>query len=243
MKKVLAVTLVLVCLLPSVSLAVGSGIDWSKYSAEQKQAAYEELTLLLEGTDVAASQYQTLTVGSKGDDVVRLKQRMYELGYFKSQSDNPSYTTTTADYVKEFQKANSLVVDGIASPEMQELFFSADAKPKPGPTPDPKKAYAALNFKDIARYPDKYDGEKIRITGRVVQVMGSRDTGYDLRVATKGRYDDVVYLTMFGDPGFGILEEDKIVAYAIADGDYTYKTIMGASVTLPSFIVDSIELK
>jgi hypothetical protein len=77
------------------------------------------------------SNYRTLTVGSTGPDVARLKQRMYELGYFKTNTVNETFTATTAEYVKEFEITNGLLTDGIADPEMQALFYSDKAIPKP----------------------------------------------------------------------------------------------------------------
>ncbi len=83
------------------------------------------------------AKYKTLKIGMNDPDVARLKERMYELGYFKNKTVNNNFTETTAEYVKEFQRANGLKADGIASPEMQALFFSEYAIPKPSPTPSP----------------------------------------------------------------------------------------------------------
>jgi peptidoglycan hydrolase-like protein with peptidoglycan-binding domain len=79
---------------------------------------------------IDTSQYQTLTIGSTGADVAALKQRMYELGYFKNNVINQTFTSKTAEYVKEFERINGLEVDGIADPEMQMLFYSDKALPK-----------------------------------------------------------------------------------------------------------------
>jgi hypothetical protein len=78
-----------------------------------------------------SSQFHTLTIGSIGSDVAKLQQRMYELGYFNTNTVNETFTTTTAEYIKEFEIANGLLVDGIADPEMQVLFYSDKAIPKP----------------------------------------------------------------------------------------------------------------
>ncbi len=73
-------------------------------------------------------QYKTLEPGSKGQEVKDLKQRMFDLGYFKSESSvNETFTDKTADYVKKFEEINGLLVDGIADSEMQSLFFSDSA--------------------------------------------------------------------------------------------------------------------
>ena len=79
--------------------------------------------------EVDLSQYKTLEVGYKGEEVVKLKQRMVELGYFKNKSSvNNTFTASTPDYIKKFQEVNGLEPDGIADPEMQALFFSDLAK-------------------------------------------------------------------------------------------------------------------
>ena len=88
-------------------------------------------------TQEEIAKYKTLKVGMNDPDVARLKERMYELGYFSNKTVNNSFTETTAEYVKEFQRANGLKADGIATPEMQALFFSQYAIPKPTATPKP----------------------------------------------------------------------------------------------------------
>jgi len=80
-------------------------------------------------------KYKSLSIGTKDQDVVWFKERMYELGYISSKTGNNTYTEKTAEYVKEFQEVNGLPIDGIASPSLQALFFSEFAVPKPTPTP------------------------------------------------------------------------------------------------------------
>lgn len=74
------------------------------------------------------SQYNTLKSGYEGPEVAALKQRMFELGYFKNNTVNEFFTDKTAEYVKKFEEVNGLPVDGIADPEMQSLFFSDSAR-------------------------------------------------------------------------------------------------------------------
>ena len=87
----------------------------------------DELAGLIEESDL--SQYKTIEVGYKGEEVAKLKQRMVDLGYFKNSSSvNDTFTSSTAEYIKKFQEVNGLEVDGIADTEMQVLFFSDLAK-------------------------------------------------------------------------------------------------------------------
>lgn len=84
-------------------------------------------------------QYMTLEPGYKGPEVAALKQRMFELGYFKSNTVNESFTDKTAEYVKKFEEINGLPVDGIADPEMQSLFFLDKARKADGLLVVPEK--------------------------------------------------------------------------------------------------------
>ena len=40
-----------------------------------------------------------------------------------------------------------------------------------------------------------------------------------------------------------VLEDDRVVVYGRLDGNYTYTSIWGNSVTVPSVVADKIELK
>jgi len=65
-----------------------------------------------------------------------------------------------------------------------------------------------------------------------------------LRVASKGRYDDVVYVIYYRGSGEArILEDDKVTVYGTSKGLYTYETVMGAEVTIPMILADSVTVK
>ena len=80
---------------------------------------------------------QVLTIGTVHPDVARLKDRLFELGYYRVNVVNQRYTHDTARAIREFQEMNGLKADGIATPELQVLFYSDQALPKPRPTPRP----------------------------------------------------------------------------------------------------------
>lgn len=85
----------------------------------------------------ALASYITLVPGMRHPTVSALKQRFYELGYFRNNIVNDSYTEVTAGYMRQFQEQMGLEPDGIATPWLQALFFSDLAKGKPTPTPRP----------------------------------------------------------------------------------------------------------
>lgn len=102
-------------------------------------------------------------------------------------------------------------------------------------------SYPVGNYTNIMRSPSEYKGEPMSIYGRVLQV--SDGLFYKvLRVATRGRWDDVFYVTCLGNSADGIIEEDYITVYGECDGTETYKTIMGGSVTIPSIDAERIFL-
>ena len=115
--------------------------------------------------------------------------------------------------------------------------------PTPSPTPDPRKAYKTFDFEKVARYPDENKDLKVKITGTVIQVLGDRKDGFEMRVATHGRYDNIVYIYTLGDHPANILEDDKITFYCTMAGDYTYESTMGQSITLPIAKCDFYEIK
>ena len=74
--------------------------------------------------------YGELTKGSKGDAVKALQERLKELGYYTISVDG-DYGNGTVNALNAFQARNGLEQDGIATVELQQLLFSADAIPAP----------------------------------------------------------------------------------------------------------------
>lgn len=100
-----------------------------------------------------------------------------------------------------------------------------------------KKKCKWISYKKLARTPDKYEGKKVKFTGKVIQVIeDTYSTSYRIEV-TKGSYgiwDDVVYVEYDGNPSKRILEDDIVTFYGEFDGLYSYESVLGASITVPS---------
>jgi len=76
--------------------------------------------------------YNPLKQGDKGNDVLDMKKRMQELGYFSAgASFSNAYNSTTTERVKLFQKANGLKQTGVADEATLTLLYSDDAKKNP----------------------------------------------------------------------------------------------------------------
>ena len=95
--------------------------------------------------------------------------------------------------------------------------------------------YSPINYKEIRRYPDRYYGFHAIVEGEVTQVMGSREKGFELRVATaKGEKDElVIYVPQIAMPDYNFLDGDKIKAYVVLQGEESFTTVAGATVTVP----------
>ena len=199
--------------------------------------------------------YYDLTRGDKGEEVANLQERLKDLGYY-SGSISGKYDTETQKAMKQFEKANDLHSDGDASRDDQVILFSdlAVRKEAPGtsgaaaaspkPTVDPALAkYGDFDYENCARYPEQNYLSKVVLKGKVVQVLGDRKNGFTIRLATANGSSDIVYLLVRFDPGFNILEGDRLTVYAQMFGLKTYETVLGSTVTIPMAVADMVELR
>lgn len=114
-----------------------------------------------------------------------------------------------------------------------------------------KDSCGSYTYKEISRNPDNYEGERAYFRGEVIQVVETELAGitfYTLRVdVTRGSYywEDTVYVnyTEIDSSAGRILEDDIIKMYGTLAGTKTYETVMGASVTIPQFDAEYIEIE
>ena len=102
------------------------------------------------------------------------------------------------------------------------------------------------SFEEIARDPDDYKGDKAKFTGKVIQVM-QEGNAYTLRVnitKTRWGYDDTILVYYEAHEGDSrILEDDIVTMYGMLGGMYTYKTVMGSSLTVPLLYAEYIAIE
>lgn len=100
-----------------------------------------------------------------------------------------------------------------------------------------KNKCKTISYKKLARTPDKYEGKKFKFTGKIIQVMeADYYTCYRIDV-TKGEYgiwDDTVYVEYRGNSDKRFLEDDIVTFYGESGGLYTYESVLGSSITIPS---------
>lgn len=253
-KKLFVLLMILVMVLPYVGVAAinTSYKNWAKELDDDGLLEFYTF-IAQELRNRGKYPYVELKSGASGDEVTSIQKRLVELGYSNKDATG-KFDKITIAAMKAFEKASNLVQDGVAAISDQQLLFSKNAVSKPTPTPkptkkptptpkptrtpDPRKAYNTFNFDNAARYPDENIGSKVKIIGTVVQVLGDRKDGFQMRVATRGRYDNIVYIVTLGNHSANILENDKITFYCTMAGDYTYESTMGASITLPLAVCD-----
>lgn len=116
-----------------------------------------------------------------------------------------------------------------------------------------KEACKTYKYSKIARAPGQYKGKLAKFTGEVIQVQQDKLFGklyYVLRVnvTKKGSYykyyTDTIYVTYTAsEDDARILEDDIITMYGELQGEKTYTTVLGSSVTIPSFDAKYISIK
>ena len=67
--------------------------------------------------------------GDQGEEVVRLQQRLQELGFMNYGTVNGVFSASTTQFVKDFQLYNNLLATGIVNEATREALYSADAVP------------------------------------------------------------------------------------------------------------------
>lgn len=174
----------------------------------------------------------------------------------ETKSTTTSSTVTTTSKSKEETKSSEELAASKASSEAAASKASEEKAKKEAETKASMEAAAAQKAKeeaekkDPATYPTQtYDemarngeshaGEKIQITGKVIQVQDSDDGGATLRVATSADgYDDVYLVQIMSSEwkGHRLLEDDQITIYGTVYGLYSYKTVMGNTQTVPAII-------
>lgn len=174
----------------------------------------------------------------------------------ETKSTTTSSTVTTTSKSKEETKSSEELSASKASSEAAASKASEEKAKKEAETKASMEAAAAQKAKeeaekkDPATYPtqtydemarngDSHAGEKIQITGKVIQVQDSDDGGATLRVATSADgYDDVYLVQIMSSEwkGHRLLEDDQITIYGTVYGLYSYKTVMGNTQTVPAII-------
>lgn len=102
-----------------------------------------------------------------------------------------------------------------------------------------KENCKSYTYKEVARNPSNYIGEKVVFTGEVIQIQEGYSNNITLRInVTKNEYDfyeDTIYVeyTYPSSTSSKVLEGDIVTFYGDFKGEETYLSVLGSSVTIP----------
>lgn len=252
MKKNILCIVLLICLfhLGILCVAETSFDNIDALTVDELLALRERIDLAL--TEKGHNVYTDISHGDKGDHVVKLQGTLRDLGYYTGKI-NGKYDTATEKAVKAFQKNYGLEINGTATQDFQTFIYSLKEediiKPSATPTATPKPTldpvlaeYETIEYEEYARYPDKYKGNKVALKGKVLQVLGSKEKGMQIRLDVTG--GDVVYVTIAkGMVDYNILEGDRLEIYGVLDGMYSYTSTFLARITIPKVKADIVTLR
>ena len=86
-----------------------------------------------------------------------------------------------------------------------------------------------ISYKELNKNPDKYYGENIKVSGKVMQIYEG-STNY-LLMYVDGDYSQLFYVEYYNDTN--IVEDDWITVYGVCAGSHSYETRIGTN-TVPS---------
>ncbi|MBV1943698.1 hypothetical protein JOA01_03105 [Streptococcus parasuis] len=179
-----------------------------------------------ETKSTTTSSTVTTTSKSKSSEELAASKASSEAAASKASSEAAASKASEEKAKKEAETKASM--EAAAAQEAKE-----EAEKK-----DPA-TYPTQTYDEMARNGDSHAGEKIQITGKVIQVQDSDDGGATLRVATSANgYDDVYLVQIMSSEwqGHRLLEDDQITIYGTAYGLYSYETVMGNTQTVPAII-------
>lgn len=113
-----------------------------------------------------------------------------------------------------------------------------------------KASCQSYSYDQIARDPDSYNLEHAVYTGKVVQVMNGDDGGMTYRInitpTSWGGYEDTIYVKLYDYAAdrmtSNVLEDDIVTVWGYNFSTITYKSIMGAKITIPAVVGEYIEI-
>lgn len=127
--------------------------------------------------------------------------------------------------------------------QAEEAAKKAEEEKKQAAEKEKQGYETGITFEQLARTPDEYTGEKIKFTGKIIQVMeGDSYTQY--RFAIDEDYDKIMLIEIAKDvlDNTRILENDNVTIYGYSLGLFTYTSTLGGKITVPAVAVDKFTI-
>ena len=99
-----------------------------------------------------------------------------------------------------------------------------------------------VTYDNLMRTPDDYLGQVVQLSGTVLQTING-DGVVQQRVALYDDYDQIVLIEYSKDlPEVRLLDDDYITFTGVSLGTIEYETVLGATLEIPSILVDRINI-
>lgn len=175
------------------------------------------------------NEEQSVTIKDKDKEIETLKNKLDDAKpwFVMKEEEQKAIEQENARKAEEEKKA--------AEAKKEEERKAAEAKEKQGYN-------TGITYKQLARNPDDYVGQKVKFKGKVIQVIeGDGET--QIRLAVDGNYDNIIYAAYDSSiVSSRVLEDDYITIMGISGGLLTYKSTMGGDITIPAVLVQKIDM-
>ncbi|MBQ9030175.1 MAG: peptidoglycan-binding protein [Parasporobacterium sp.] len=162
-----------------------------------------------------ADTQTTLSVGSNGDEVVKVQQALAALGYLTAPADG-DYGWYTAAAVEDFQRANDLYVDGVAGPYTLGVLFSGNAAAAPGSTSAPGSTASQETSQDPETEEEPENAETPEDAGESLTIGSTGEAVKKVQQALA----ELGYLTAPVDGDYGQYTAGAVTAFQRANNLY-----------------------
>ena len=264
MKKI---ALIGVTMLTAISLAAcspssnsGSKNSGEKSTTESSNKPTLEIpvSVVADGSKTAAITGKTtpntkvqIGYGTIGDKVTSDKEGNFTLKYeidaandqdtIEVTAKNDGGKTTKEITIKQNPEVIKKKEAEVIKLKEAEAKAKADAEAKAKEEADKTNpaTYPTSTYDEMARNGNSHKGEKLQITGKVIQVQDRDSGGAMLRVATGADGYDDIYMVQIDSDNWNkhrLLEDDQITIYGNVYGLYSYSSTLGGKITVPALI-------
>ena len=214
---------------------------------ESENAALQEQIDALQNPETEAqTEPSTEIVGTQYTDsatVQIVQQALNDAGFDCGNPDGKA-GAKTQEALKAYQQSKGINANGVITDELLETMGIADQVSEAAKLEASKAEYSSdYSYNTIARDAESYKDTKVKFRGKVLQEGSFGIDGMNyIRFAVDSNYDTVLFVTYTTDQVSGrILEDDILTIYGTVVGDYSYETVMGATVTLPWVLTQMID--
>lgn len=248
--------IVVIILLCGTILAVIMAICYANLN-NQLNAAIEERNELQSKFEYRSKRYDEVK-----KELDKVSEELNELKYGKDKIlSNIKLAYEKKDWNSVISSANELhekYLDTDQDKEGQKLKAEAEAKIKEAEEAEKKrkeeeerkkaeeeaKGYeTGITYEQLARSPDDYLLQKVKFSGKVLQVMyDDDDDSVQIRLAVNSDYDQVLLCSIDNSSlKTRLLEDDIITIYGYSGGDISYEAVLGNEITIPMVFVDKVD--